>query len=45
MHAMLIICFRALCEFEFEDVRKLSAELCGRIHPQVMNYIILILTS
>lgn len=27
---------RALCEFEFEDVRKLSAELCGRIHPQVL---------
>ncbi|WJX83991.1 hypothetical protein P8452_66607 [Trifolium repens] len=25
---------RALREFEFEDVRKLSAELCGRIHPQ-----------
>ncbi|KAK7378180.1 hypothetical protein VNO80_03617 [Phaseolus coccineus] len=27
---------RAFCEFEFEDVRKLSAELCGRIHPQVL---------
>ncbi|KAK7285567.1 hypothetical protein RJT34_20343 [Clitoria ternatea] len=27
---------RAFCEFEFEDVRKLSAELCGRIHPQVI---------
>ncbi|PNX94335.1 armadillo/beta-catenin-like repeat-containing protein, partial [Trifolium pratense] len=27
---------RALREFEFEDVRKLSAELCGRIHPQVL---------
>lgn len=32
----LFISFRAFCEFEFEDVRKLSAELCGRIHPQVM---------
>ncbi|XP_061373685.1 uncharacterized protein LOC133316013 isoform X2 [Gastrolobium bilobum] len=27
---------RAFCEFEFEDVQKLSAELCGRIHPQVL---------
>ncbi|XP_004493519.1 uncharacterized protein [Cicer arietinum] len=27
---------RALCELDFEDVRKLSAELCGRIHPQVL---------
>ncbi|TKY62599.1 hypothetical protein E2542_SST12457 [Spatholobus suberectus] len=27
---------RAFCEFEFEDVRKLSAELCGRMHPQVL---------
>ncbi|KAK7336580.1 hypothetical protein VNO77_17125 [Canavalia gladiata] len=27
---------RAFHEFEFEDVRKLSAELCGRIHPQVL---------
>ncbi|KHN26335.1 hypothetical protein GLYMA_19G141900v4 [Glycine max] len=27
---------RAFCEFEFEEVRKLSAELCGRIHPQVL---------
>lgn len=27
--------FRALGKFEFEDVRKLAAELCGRIHPQV----------
>ncbi|KAE9590737.1 hypothetical protein Lal_00023286 [Lupinus albus] len=27
---------RAFYEFEFEDVRKLSAELCGRIHPQVL---------
>ncbi|WJX83909.1 hypothetical protein P8452_66535 [Trifolium repens] len=31
-----LICFRVLREFEFEDVRKLSAELCGRIHPQVL---------
>ncbi|CAJ1911035.1 unnamed protein product [Sphenostylis stenocarpa] len=29
---------RAFCEFEFEDVRKLSAELCGRIHPQVRGW-------
>ncbi|XP_054775738.1 uncharacterized protein LOC129284315 isoform X2 [Prosopis cineraria] len=27
---------RAFCDFEFEDVRKLAAELCGRIHPQVL---------
>ncbi|MED6184209.1 hypothetical protein PIB30_045241 [Stylosanthes scabra] len=27
---------RAFGDFEFEDVRKLSAELCGRIHPQVL---------
>lgn len=27
---------RAFSEFEFEDVRKLSAELCGRIHQQVL---------
>ncbi|KAF7819009.1 armadillo/beta-catenin-like repeat protein [Senna tora] len=27
---------RAFREFEFEDVRKLAAELCGRIHPQVL---------
>ncbi|CAL5362891.1 unnamed protein product [Camellia sinensis] len=26
----------AFNKFEFEDVRKLSAELCGRIHPQVL---------
>ncbi|KHG04122.1 hypothetical protein F383_04942 [Gossypium arboreum] len=26
---------RAFSKFEFEDVRKLAAELCGRIHPQV----------
>ena len=29
--------FRAFYKFEFEDVRKLVAELCGRIHPQVYN--------
>ena len=34
---MLFICFRAFGDFEFEDVRKLSAELSGRIHPQVMK--------
>ncbi|KAJ8528546.1 hypothetical protein K7X08_022238 [Anisodus acutangulus] len=27
---------RALSKFEFEDVRKLAAELCGRIHPKVL---------
>lgn len=27
---------RAFDKFEFEDVRKLAAELCGRIHPQVL---------
>ena len=26
---------RAFCRFEYEDVRKLAAELSGRIHPQV----------
>ncbi|XP_042514637.1 uncharacterized protein LOC122089182 isoform X2 [Macadamia integrifolia] len=32
---------RAFHKFEFEDVRKLAAELCGRIHPQVLFPIIL----
>ncbi|XP_023637799.1 uncharacterized protein LOC17887274 isoform X2 [Capsella rubella] len=27
---------RAFSKFEFEEVQKLSAELCGRIHPQVL---------
>ncbi|XP_010516375.1 PREDICTED: uncharacterized protein LOC104792046 isoform X2 [Camelina sativa] len=27
---------RAFSKFEYEEVRKLSAELCGRIHPQVL---------
>ncbi|KAL5745748.1 hypothetical protein ACOSP7_026894 [Xanthoceras sorbifolium] len=27
---------RAFSKFELEDVRKLAAELCGRIHPQVL---------
>ncbi|WZZ17814.1 hypothetical protein YC2023_110903 [Brassica napus] len=27
---------RAFSKFEFEEVRKLAAELCGRIHPQVL---------
>ncbi|RDX96305.1 hypothetical protein CR513_21050, partial [Mucuna pruriens] len=31
-----LLLHRAFCEFEFEDVRKLSAELCGRIHPHVL---------
>ncbi|XP_043692010.1 uncharacterized protein LOC122642563 isoform X2 [Telopea speciosissima] len=31
---------RAFHKLEFEDVRKLAAELCGRIHPQVLFPII-----
>lgn len=31
---------RAFNKLEFEDVRKLAAELCGRIHPQVLFPII-----
>ncbi|KAK9941679.1 hypothetical protein M0R45_007376 [Rubus argutus] len=31
---------RTFCEFEFNDVWKLAAELCGRIHPQVLIPII-----
>ncbi|XP_019154481.1 PREDICTED: uncharacterized protein LOC109150918 isoform X2 [Ipomoea nil] len=31
-----LLIHRALNEFEFEDVRKLAAELCGRIHPKVL---------
>ncbi|GAV57287.1 hypothetical protein CFOL_v3_00825 [Cephalotus follicularis] len=31
-----ILLNRALSKFEFEDVRKLAAELCGRIHPKVL---------
>lgn len=27
---------RALSKSEFEDVRKLAAELCGRIHPKIL---------
>ncbi|XP_042048334.1 uncharacterized protein LOC121794300 isoform X1 [Salvia splendens] len=27
---------RALSKSEFEDVRKLAAELCGRLHPEVL---------
>ncbi|EYU18758.1 hypothetical protein MIMGU_mgv1a000625mg [Erythranthe guttata] len=27
---------RALSKSEFEDVRKLAAELCGRIHPEIL---------
>ncbi|CAO2822198.1 unnamed protein product [Amaranthus hypochondriacus] len=27
---------RAFCQFEYEDVRKLAAELCGRIHPRIL---------
>nr|XP_029117568.1 uncharacterized protein LOC105034833 isoform X4 [Elaeis guineensis] len=27
---------RAFSMFEFEDVRKLAAELCGRLHPEVL---------
>ncbi|XP_071723935.1 uncharacterized protein [Rutidosis leptorrhynchoides] len=35
-----ILLNRALSKFEFEDVRKLAAELCGRIHPKVLLPII-----
>nr|GMC79393.1 uncharacterized protein LOC109150918 isoform X1 [Ipomoea batatas] len=35
-----LLVIRALNEFEFEDVRKLAAELCGRIHPKVLVPII-----
>ncbi|XP_057999878.1 uncharacterized protein LOC110663402 isoform X2 [Hevea brasiliensis] len=31
---------RAFNKYEFEDVRKLAAELCGRIHPQVLLTIV-----
>ncbi|KAG7037384.1 hypothetical protein SDJN02_01009 [Cucurbita argyrosperma subsp. argyrosperma] len=35
---------RAFSKFEFDDVRKLAAELCGRIHPQVLYpYVSLVL--
>ncbi|PON49241.1 Coatomer beta subunit [Parasponia andersonii] len=27
---------RAFYKFQFEDVRKLAAELCGRVHPKVL---------
>ncbi|XP_056696131.1 uncharacterized protein [Spinacia oleracea] len=27
---------RAFRQYEYEDVRKLAAELCGRIHPQIL---------
>ncbi|XP_004308739.1 PREDICTED: uncharacterized protein LOC101304629 [Fragaria vesca subsp. vesca] len=27
---------RTFCKFEFNDVRKLATELCGRIHPEVL---------
>ncbi|XP_011653934.1 uncharacterized protein LOC101210197 isoform X2 [Cucumis sativus] len=31
---------RAFSKHEFDDVRKLAAELCGRIHPQVLYPIV-----
>ncbi|KAL1549976.1 hypothetical protein AAHA92_17995 [Salvia divinorum] len=31
-----LIINRALSKYEFEDVRKLAAELCGRLHPEVL---------
>ncbi|KAM7263746.1 hypothetical protein ACFE04_001429 [Oxalis oulophora] len=31
-----ILLNRALNKFEFEDVRKLAAELCGRFHPKML---------
>ena len=39
----IAIFFRALFKIEFEDVRKLASELCGRIHPQVDKVYILFL--
>ncbi|KAH7854589.1 hypothetical protein Vadar_015669 [Vaccinium darrowii] len=35
-----ILLNRAFNNFEFDDVRRLAAELCGRIHPQVLFPII-----
>ncbi|CAH9062850.1 unnamed protein product [Cuscuta europaea] len=35
-----LLIHRAFNKSEFEDVRKLSAELCGRIHPKVLVPII-----
>ncbi|KAK9127778.1 hypothetical protein Syun_016575 [Stephania yunnanensis] len=35
---------RAFNEHEFEEVRKLAAELCGRIHPKV-SYLLKSLTK
>ncbi|CAH9105580.1 unnamed protein product [Cuscuta epithymum] len=35
-----LLIHRAFNKSEFEDVRKLSAELCGRIHPKVLIPII-----
>ncbi|EEF35634.1 conserved hypothetical protein [Ricinus communis] len=32
---------RAFNKYEFEDVRKLAAELCGRLHPQVLFPVVL----
>ncbi|GAB2295532.1 hypothetical protein Dimus_029696 [Dionaea muscipula] len=32
---------RAFHQFEFDSVRKLAAELCGRIHPQVLFPVVL----
>ncbi|KAM5549867.1 hypothetical protein ABKV19_001009 [Rosa sericea] len=40
LKSLVIFIFRTFCEFEFNDVRKLAAELCGRIHPQVLIPII-----
>ncbi|KAG6694135.1 uncharacterized protein LOC122276108 isoform X3 [Carya illinoinensis] len=34
--AAALLLNRAFHKFEFDDVRKLAAELCGRIHPQVL---------
>ncbi|KAH0977014.1 hypothetical protein GBA52_026733 [Prunus armeniaca] len=32
----ILLLKRTFCEFEFNDVRKLAAELCGRLHPKVL---------
>ncbi|KAK9150786.1 hypothetical protein Syun_009095 [Stephania yunnanensis] len=33
--SFFLITHRAFNEHEFEEVRKLAAELCGRIHPKM----------
>ncbi|OUZ99900.1 hypothetical protein BVC80_9069g4 [Macleaya cordata] len=40
VHGMFSFSYLAFNKYEFEDVRKLAAELCGRVHPQVLFPII-----